>query len=140
MPTPQDHGPKLESVHTPGGLRPEDQVHTVAPDQLVTTDTAGQYRVVRKPPLTLKRARQLLATGDYTITPGGLRPKSMIHLVEPDEIMRPDGARMKRFNTRTETFVEPPKPPRRQRNCRAWAADGSRTPRTPSQPRTSSSR
>ncbi|MBO1766110.1 hypothetical protein [Allobranchiibius sp. GilTou38] len=108
MATPQEPGSTSETVHTPGGPRPADDVHTVAPGEVVAADEGGRYRVAKRPPLTLRRTRALLATGDYAITPGGLRPKSMIHLVGPDEIVRPDSGRMKRFNTRTETFVEPP--------------------------------
>ena len=105
--TPQDpNQPQPERVHTPGGPRRPDQMHEVGAGQMVTPDATGRYVVAHKPP-DLARTRQLLATGEYEITPGGIRHKSLIHLVQPHEVVRLDGERMKRFDTRTETFVEP---------------------------------
>ena len=104
---PQDPKKQADVVFTPGGPRRADQVHAVGAGEMVTPGAAGQYTVARKPP-DLQRTRELLATGEYEITPGGLRPRSMIHLVQPHEVVRLDGARLKRFDTRTETFVEPP--------------------------------
>jgi hypothetical protein len=77
---PQDPKKQADVVFTPGGPRRADQVHAVGPGEMVTPGAAGQYTVARKPP-DLQRTRELLATGEYAITPGGLRPKSMIHLV-----------------------------------------------------------
>ncbi|MDQ2852221.1 MAG: hypothetical protein M3Y49_16125, partial [Actinomycetota bacterium] len=109
MTTPQEPISQLKSVYTPGGPRTPDQVHTVGADEIVAADEAGRYRVANRAALTAKRTRQLLATGDYGITPGGVRPNSMIHLVAPDEIVRHDGVQMRRFNTLTETFIDAPK-------------------------------
>ena len=97
-----------DMIYTPGGPRTPDHVHTVGPDEFVAADAAGKYSVAHKLRPDVARTRQLLSTGLYAITPGGIRPKSMIHVVQPDEVVRPDGTRLKRFNLKTETFVEPP--------------------------------
>jgi hypothetical protein len=51
--------------------------------------------------------RRLLATGQYAITPGGIRPKSMIHTVKPGEIVARHGTSFQRFDMQTLEFVEP---------------------------------
>ena len=83
--TPQDR------IYTPGGPRTPDHVHTVGPDEYVASNAAGQYSVAHKLRPDAARTQQLLSTGLYAITPGGIRPKSMIHLVQPRRGRSPDG-------------------------------------------------
>jgi hypothetical protein len=51
--------------------------------------------------------RRLLAAGQYAITPGGIRPKSMIHTVKPGEIVARHGTSFQRFDMQRLEFVEP---------------------------------
>ena len=61
-------------VTTPGGVRPADHVHTVIPDDVVQRDGTGAFSVTRKPRVDPARTKQLVATGLYAFTPGGIRP------------------------------------------------------------------
>ena len=94
-------------VTTPGGPRPAEKVHTVLPDNIVERDEFGNFKVMRKP-LGLAQTRQLLATGQYAITPGGIRPKSMIHTVQPGEIVDRDEIGFNRFDVGRNQFIPPP--------------------------------
>ena len=95
-------------VTTPGGPRPADHVHTVSPDDMVQRDKTGTFTVTRRPQIDLAPTRQLLATGLYAFTPGGIRPKSMIHTVEPGQIVDLDELIFKRFDLRSGKFIAPP--------------------------------
>ena len=95
-------------VTTPGGPRPADHVHTVSPDDMVQRDKTGIFTVTRRPQIDLAPTRQLLATGLYAFTPGGIRPKSMIHTVEPGQIVDLDELIFKRFDLRSGKFIAPP--------------------------------
>ena len=95
-------------VTTPGGPRPADHVHTVFPGNVVERDETGAFAVTRKRQADLAPTKQLLATGLYAITPGGIRPKSMIHTVEPGQIVDRDDKVFKRFDTRSAKFIAPP--------------------------------
>ncbi|SIO40596.1 hypothetical protein SAMN05443247_04935 [Bradyrhizobium erythrophlei] len=95
-------------VTTPGGVRPADHVHTVIPDDVVQRDGTGAFTVTRKPRVDPARTKQLVATGLYAFTPGGIRPKSMIHTVEPGQIVNRDLV-FKRFDLRSGQFI--PLPP-----------------------------
>jgi len=105
---PEDTKTRQDMIYTPGGPRTPDHVHTVGPDEYVAANAAGQYSIAHRLLPDAARTRQLLSTGLYAITPGGIRPKSMIHLVQPHEVVRHDGTRLKRFDTRTDRFIEPP--------------------------------
>jgi hypothetical protein len=65
------------------------------------------FTVTRVKRLTALETKHLLATGQFTVTPGGVRPKSMVHEVKPGEIVDLDGARFKRFDLATRKFVAP---------------------------------
>ena len=95
-------------VVTPGGPRPPDRVHAVTPGAIVDATRAKTFARTRLLRPDLARIQRLLATGEYAITPGGIRPKSMIHLVEPGQVVRPDGGRFKKFDMTAQRFIEPP--------------------------------
>src|SRR5689334_19240435 len=101
--------PTKQMVITPGGPRPADHVHTVPPDSIVQRDESETFTVTRKKTDDATPVRQLLATGLYAITPGGIRPKSMIHTVEPDQIVDLDENVFKRFDVQKRRFI--PHPP-----------------------------
>ena len=96
-----------KSITTPGGSRPADHVHTVYPDNIVQRDNSGAFTVTRRPRADLARTRQMLATGLYAYTPGGIRPKAMIHTVEQGQIVDRHQRVFKRFDLRSQQFVAP---------------------------------
>src|SRR4051812_6609054 len=95
-------------VITPGGPRTADHIHTVQSGDIVEADRSGRFKITRRKRPDLARTRELLSTGLYAITPGGIRPKSMIHVVQPGEVVRADRGVFKRFHLESETFIEPP--------------------------------
>jgi hypothetical protein len=94
-------------VTTPGGPRPADRVHTVLPGNVVQRGASGTFVVGLAPRLDAA-ATELLSTGQYTVTPGGIRPRSMVHIVEPGQIIDLHDGIFKRFDLRTREFIAPP--------------------------------
>ena len=97
-----------EPVYTPGGMRSREQIHTVGAGEVIARQSDGSFAVSPAQAPNLARTRELLATGQYAFTPGGLRPKSMIHHVRPGEVIQHDGAGFRRFHVQSETFMEAP--------------------------------
>jgi hypothetical protein len=75
------------------------------PDKI--TVVAPGTTIQRGATANLAEMRRLLATGQYAITPGGIRPKSMIHIVQPGEIVARRGTSFQRFDMQRMEFVEP---------------------------------
>src|SRR4051812_26823069 len=94
-----------EPVYTPGGPRSRDQIYAVGADEVIARQVGGTFGVARAQAPNQARTRELLATGQYAFTPGGLRPKSMIHHVRPGEVIQHDGAGFRRFHVQSETFM-----------------------------------
>ena len=70
-----------ETVLTPAGPRRRDQVRQVAPGQVIQRTSDGGYRVV--PGDGSERTGSGWALGEeLVLTPGGLKPASMVHHVE----------------------------------------------------------
>jgi hypothetical protein len=74
-----------------------DKITVVAPGTTIQRGATGNPT----------ETRRLLATGQYAITPGGIRLKSMIHTVEPGEIVARRGTSFQRFDMQRQEFVEP---------------------------------
>jgi hypothetical protein len=113
-------GEEADPVLTPGGLRPRDRVQPVGPGEAVRRDPDGTYSVVpaessvdsegeeeaTSEPKHHEEARSSLERGstvadDLVLTPGGYRPKSVVHAMEPGhyvsgkngrlQVLQPDG-------------------------------------------------
>jgi hypothetical protein len=95
-------------VTTPGGPRSAENVHTLVGDEIVSREQNGSFTVTRKPRLDAAQARRLLETGRYVITPGGIRPKSMVHTVEPGQVVRQIDGGFKRFDLQTQRVLDVP--------------------------------
>ena len=87
--------PKKEDptiVIAPGGPRPCESVHAVKPGEVIRREESGVYRVVPEAgPSTSERS--LPMAEELVLTPGGYRPKSLVHRVEPAHILRLTGNR-----------------------------------------------
>jgi hypothetical protein len=95
-----------DMVTTPGGPRSAELVHTVPPGGTVQRTVRGDFAVVANPRLDAVETKRLLDTGLYTITPGGIRPKSLVHTVGPQEIVRRHEGVFKRFDLQRQTFID----------------------------------
>jgi hypothetical protein len=98
-------------VNTPGGPRAASLIQTVQPGQVVQQASSNTFNILRKPSTLTALHRELLATGEYAITPGGIRHKSTIHEVKPGEVVRPDNGVNKRFNVERQQFIDNNAPP-----------------------------
>jgi hypothetical protein len=76
------------TVLTPGGPRPGDTVHQVAPDEVVRQDAEGNISVVHE--RAGSDARSLAQNDGLVLTPGGFRPESSVHQIQPDQLIRLD--------------------------------------------------
>jgi hypothetical protein len=83
-----------------------DEIAVVAPGTTIQGDAAVPF-LARGGAPNPTEMRRLLAAGQYAITPGGIRPKSMIHTVEPGEIVARHGTSFQRFDMQRREFVEP---------------------------------
>jgi len=100
--------PQIEDpiVFTPGGPRASSLIQTVQPGTVVQQPSSNTFNILKTPSRLTTLHRQLLATGEYEITPGGIRHKSFIHEVSPGEVVRPDNGLNKRFNVQRQQFIE----------------------------------
>jgi hypothetical protein len=71
------------------------------------SSSPAAFTITKVKRLTALETKELLATGEFTVTPGGVRPKSMVHEVKPGQIVDLDGATLKRFDLATRKFIEP---------------------------------
>jgi len=76
-------------VITPGGPRPKGKVQPVSPGQAVRRTPDGTYSVVSE---SLPEGNEggLIMAEEQVLTPGGLRPKSLVYLIQPGAVL--DGA------------------------------------------------
>ena len=73
-------------VITPGGPRPKGKVHAVGPGQVIRRTPEGTYIVVAESLPEGSEGSSAMAE-ELVLTPGGLRAKSLVHLIEPSAIL-----------------------------------------------------
>jgi hypothetical protein len=95
-----------EIVITPGGPRSVSLVHTVTPGDIVEQVSQNTFTTHPNASAIRELHQELLATGDYEITPGGIRHKSMIHTVEAGEVVTAHKGVYKRFNVERQQFID----------------------------------
>jgi hypothetical protein len=84
-------------VLTPGGPRLEEQTHFVGPDEAVRQNADGTFTIVAKEKLDQReRTRQM--PEELVLTPGGYRPKSRVHFIEPGHTLQSVGGRIKKLD------------------------------------------
>ena len=89
-----------DSVMTPAGPRPKDQVHIVKSGEAVRMDEKGKNTVAPSQEASAKIKKQKMKSAeDQVLTPGGfLRLKSDVHLVEPGNVLRLTDGRLQKLD------------------------------------------
>ena len=83
---PRNPKEKDELVMTPGGPRPRSAVKQVGQGQAVTRINAQNFAVVPRESAGSGGGKSALSE-PYVVTPGGFRPKSLVHLIEPGHVL-----------------------------------------------------
>jgi hypothetical protein len=96
-----------DSIIKTGSSQPRTHIHGTR-DDVVDRGATGEFIVTRRVRPDIARTRELLATGLYAITPGGIRPKSMIHTVGPGQIVKRTDGIFKRFDLYKNEFFDLP--------------------------------
>lgn len=93
-----------ETVTTPGGPRAKSRVHAVKPGQAVRMEGTNPV-IVRDSDAGDGDDSSATNMRDLVMTPGGLRPRSMIHFVEPGHALRMVEREMHEIDLRTGRVV-----------------------------------
>src|SRR5216684_1149911 len=105
-----DPSKKDDLVTTPGGPRRKDLVHEVGPDEVVRFDQRETPIVIsRKEASTAPMGRSAILAENLVLTPGGFRPRSLVHQVGPRHALHAAGGRMLMVNLATDAMVDVPK-------------------------------
>lgn len=76
---------RKDIVLTPAGPRRRNQVHAVAPGQVVRRTPEGSYVLVREG--SSAGGGKSSSEEELVLTPGGLRPRSLVHRIEPEHVL-----------------------------------------------------
>jgi hypothetical protein len=97
-------------VITPGGPRRKDLVHAVGPGDVVRFDQGKEPAVIpRKEALTTPVGKTANLAENLVLTPGGFRPRSLVHRVGPRHALRALAGRMVMINLSTDAVVDVPR-------------------------------
>jgi hypothetical protein len=92
-------------VLTPAGPRSRSQVHAVGPGSIVRRTEEGTYVVVAE--ASGEHGGEVAVLGEeLVLTPGGLRPKSLVHRLEPGTILDGRGGRYRQLGRRRKTLAD----------------------------------
>jgi hypothetical protein len=91
-----DEGEKPEPVITPGGPRPAEQAHYVAPGQAVQQNPDGTLSIVGT--ANDERSPRMADDDELVVGPGGYRPRSQTHLIEQNAVLDLSGGRIKKLD------------------------------------------
>ncbi len=105
---PDDAGQKPDLVLTPGGPRPREYVHAVRSGEVVRFDEAGKPVVGPRPEAAAGPKAPGAAAAGLVLTPGGYRPRALVHRVGPREALHAADGRMRLLNLETGTATELP--------------------------------
>ena len=86
-----------ETMITPGGPRPKDQIHRVGPEEAVRRDETGTYAVVPKGS-TFSSERIFAMSDDFVLTPGGIRHKSLVRRIQPGNVIDGSQGRLRKVH------------------------------------------
>ena len=92
-------------VTTPGGPRPEDAVRAVRCDQTVVHTDSGIIEIVSDHSATGHEGNSQLSP-ILVVTPGGYRPQSQVHYIEPGHIVDCSAGAMKKFDSNGRTVAD----------------------------------
>jgi hypothetical protein len=92
-------------VIAPGGPRSKDRLHPVGPGMSVRRLEDGSYAIV--PEVTQNQPeRSQIVTEELVITPGGFRPRSMVHKIELGHYLDTSQDRLREFDRASNTLIE----------------------------------
>src|SRR6266700_13853 len=119
---------KEETGGGPGGPRPRDRIFAVHPGQALRRLPDGSYVIVPaqpgEPPGTGSRGRTTAPAAsamsslgrpamprddvhdDLVLTPGGYRPRSMVHPIEPGTVLDGSGGRLRKLDSSGRVLAE----------------------------------
>jgi hypothetical protein len=100
MATSGDH-----PVITPGGPRPRESVRGVGPGEIVVQTGEGILRVVPASALEESKGSARMAD-DLVLTPGGLRPRGQVHLIERGAVIDGTDGRLRKLGTSGEMLTD----------------------------------
>jgi hypothetical protein len=117
-----------DPVLTPGGPRPRGRVHRVGPGEAVRRGAAGTYAVVpREGPDAEERSPAM--DDELVVTPGGYRPRSLVHRVGRDHALRMSGGRLQMVHPSGAVVADFGPPPRRPAGVPLMPGNVARRPR-----------
>jgi hypothetical protein len=100
MATSGDH-----PVITPGGPRPRESVRGVGPGEIVVQTGEGILRVV--PASALEEGKESARMADdLVLTPGGLRPRSQVRLIESGALIDGTDGRLRKLGASGEMLAD----------------------------------
>jgi hypothetical protein len=96
-----------EVTLTPGGARRKELVHAVGPGEVVRFERPEAGVVLPREQVTAAPGARP-AAADLVLTPGGYRPRSLVHQVGPRHALYAAGRRMLVVNLATDVMVDVP--------------------------------
>ena len=98
-------GKKEDLVLTPGGARPRNHVHSVAPGEAVRLGKQDKAVIIPAKEASVAAGIGSLAA-NLVLTPGGFRHPSLVHRVEPGQAVHLAAGRLRLMNLKTKAFIE----------------------------------
>jgi hypothetical protein len=92
-------------VIAPGGPRPRESVRGVGPEETVVRTGEGILRVVPTAALEEREGSTEMAD-DLVLTPGGLRPRSQVHLIESGAVIDGTDGRLRKLSPSSEMLAD----------------------------------
>ena len=92
-------------VITPGGPRPRSSVHSVGPAQTVVQQADGTLAVVPTADLEQRKGSANMPD-DLVLTPGGLRSRSQVHLIESGTVIDGTDGRLRKLGGAGEMLTD----------------------------------
>ena len=92
-------------VIAPGGPRPRESVRGVGPEETVVRTGEGILRVVPTAALEEREGSTEMAD-DLVLTPGGLRPRSQVHLIESGAVIDGTDGRLRKLGPSSEMLAD----------------------------------
>jgi hypothetical protein len=107
MSSTRDKGGTGQLVLTPGGVRPERNVKKVGRGEAVIRDAQGNHITVPLETLaTALDAAMAPPSEPLVLTPGGFRPKSLVHHIEDGNLLHADAGRFRKVNVASKKSTD----------------------------------
>jgi hypothetical protein len=94
-------------VFTPGGPRPSGHVQLVCPGEALRLDEGGKISIISQPPPPIYE-RSSAVQDTFVLTPGGYRPPTLVHRVEPNQALHVTHAKARLMDLATKELTDVP--------------------------------